>query len=106
MDTDPQVEQASPSEPRQSRKEIARRRARTLKVGAAVAASGAFVAVATAAYEAHPGGGGALAGDGSLTVPAELAELLTHSNDFGEGGSIAPLQSDGSSTPRTTTHTS
>lgn len=106
MDTNPKPANAEPSEPKPTRRETARRRVLTLKVGASVAASGVFVAAAAAAHEAHPGGGGAATRDGSLTVPTAFAERLTQSDDFGDGGSIGPVQNDGSGTPRTGTHTS
>jgi hypothetical protein len=106
MDTDPKPASSQPSEPRPTRRETARRRVRILKVGASVAASGVFVAAAAAAHEAHPGGGGASTRAGSLTVPTAFAKRLTQSDDFGDGGSIGPIQNDGSGTPRTGTHTS
>lgn len=107
MDTDPQLTNPAPNDPKPTRTEAARRRVRTLKVGAAVAAAGAFVAVGAAAQEAHPGGGsGASTAGGSLTLPTEFAERLAESDDFGDGGSIGPVQSDGSGMPRTGTHTS
>ena len=105
METDQPSAPPEPSEARPTRREVARRRVRTLKVGAAVAASGVFVAAGAAVHEAHPGGGTG-ATDGSLTVPSEFAERLEQSDDFGEGGSIGPFTGDGGAMPRTGTHTS
>jgi hypothetical protein len=105
METDQPTTPQEPPEPRPTRREATRRRVRTLKVGAAVAASGVFVATGAAAHEAHPGGETA-ALDGSLTVPSEFAQRLEQSDDFGEGGSIGPFSGDGGGVPRTGTHTS
>jgi hypothetical protein len=106
MDNDPHLPRSPFPEPSPGRRETARKRVRTLKVGAAVAASGVFAAAAAAAHEAHPGGGSASSGTGSLTVPTAFAQRLTESDDFGNGGSISPAPSSGTDLPRTETHTS
>jgi hypothetical protein len=96
---------------RQSRIDRARRRVRSVKIAAVVAALGAFTGTTVLARAAHPGSGGTSAA-GTATVsrstPAEAAtERESESESTGSFFSQGSLSTAGTdATPQASTHTS
>jgi hypothetical protein len=95
---------------RQSRIDRARRRVRSVKIAAVVAALGAFTGTTVLARAAHPGSGGTSAA-GTATVsrstPAEAATERGESESTGSFFSPGSLSTAGAdATPQASTHTS
>jgi hypothetical protein len=94
---------------RQSRIDRARRRVRSVKIAAVVAALGAFTGTTVLARAAHPGSGGTSAAGTATVSRSTPAEAATESESESTGSFFSPgsLSTAGAdATPQASTHTS